>query len=109
MSELHLTQIFQNLVGNSLKYAGSNEPRIHISGTRRTGECLLSVKDNGPGIAPEYHQRAFGVFKRLHNHDVPGTGIGLALCKRIVEHYSGRIWIDTNTTAGMTIHFTVPD
>ena len=108
MSELHLTQILQNLIGNSLKYANTSEPRIHISGSRRSGECVLSVKDNGPGIAPEYHQRAFGVFKRLHNNDIPGTGIGLALCKRIVEHYGGRIWIDSSAAEGMTVNFTVP-
>jgi light-regulated signal transduction histidine kinase (bacteriophytochrome) len=108
MSELHLTQILQNLIGNSLKYANTTEPRIHVSGFRRSGECVLSVKDNGPGIAPEYHQRAFGVFKRLHSKDVPGTGIGLALCKRIVEHYGGRIWIDSAAGEGMTVHFTVP-
>lgn len=108
MSETHLLQLLQNLISNSVKYSGDSQPQIHIAATRRAGECVFFVKDNGLGIAPEYHQRAFGVFKRLHSKDIPGTGIGLALCKRIVEHYGGRIWIESSGTDGTTVLFTPP-
>ncbi len=108
MSELHLLQVFQNLVGNSLKYFGTERPRIHVGIARRSVESVFYVRDNGSGIAPEYHQRAFGVFKRLHSQDVPGTGIGLALCKRIVEHYGGKIWIESAGINGTTLLFTPP-
>ena len=108
MSDLHLLQLFQNLIGNSLKYSGDKKPVIHISASWRAGECVLSVRDNGLGIEPRYHDRAFGVFKRLHSGDVPGTGIGLALCKRIVEHYGGKIWIESQPGQWTNILFTPP-
>jgi PAS domain S-box-containing protein len=108
MSETHLLQLLQNLVGNSVKYSGDQPPQIHVGTVRRAGECVFFVKDCGIGIAPEYHQRAFGVFKRLHKKDIPGTGIGLALCKRIVEHYGGRIWIESAEGQGTTVLFTPP-
>jgi light-regulated signal transduction histidine kinase (bacteriophytochrome) len=108
MSETHLLQLLQNLISNSLKYSGTEPPTIHIAATTRAGECVFLVQDNGLGIPPEYHQRAFGVFKRLHSREVPGTGIGLALCKRIVEHYGGRIWIESRVGEGTTVLFTVP-
>ena len=108
MSETHLLQLLQNLISNSLKYSGSVSPKIHVAATTKAGECVFLVQDNGLGIPPEYHQRAFGVFKRLHSREVPGTGIGLALCKRIVEHYGGRIWIESRVGEGTTVLFTVP-
>lgn len=108
MSELHLLQIFQNLISNSLKYSGERKPVICVSARFQSGECVLAVKDNGIGINPQYHDRAFGVFKRLHKGDVPGTGIGLALCKRIVEHYGGKIWIESQVGEGAEIFFTAP-
>lgn len=95
ISEPHLTQLFQNLIGNAIKYSRSGEPpRIDIAIQQEGGESRLSVTDNGQGIEPEYRQRVFGLFKRLHSSDVPGTGLGLAICKRIVEHYGGRIWVE---------------
>jgi light-regulated signal transduction histidine kinase (bacteriophytochrome) len=108
MSELHLTQILQNLIGNSLKYSGPETPRIHVGTDKRSGESIIYVRDNGIGIAPQHHERAFGVFKRLHTREIPGTGIGLSLCKRIVEHYGGKIWIESKEGHGTTLLFTVP-
>jgi signal transduction histidine kinase len=108
MSELHLVQVFQNLVGNSLKYSGNMQPRVHVSSTHRDGLCVFVVQDNGLGIPPEYRERVFGVFKRLHDRSYPGTGIGLALCKRIVEHYGCKIWIESEGGHGATFLFSVP-
>ncbi len=108
MSQSHLVRVFQNLIGNSLKYSGVNQPRIHISSRLRDGICLFSVEDHGLGIPPEYRDLVFGVFKRLHDRSVPGTGIGLALCRRIVENYGGKIWIESPTNEGITFLFTPP-
>ena len=104
----HLLQIFQNLVGNALKYSGPGTPRIHIGSTPGRDETVLFVKDDGLGIDPQFHARAFGMFKRLHQGEVKGTGIGLAVCKRIVEHYGGRIWIESEAGKGATFLFTIP-
>jgi PAS domain S-box-containing protein len=108
MSETHLLQVLQNLITNSVKYSGDRQPQIRVGATKRGGEWVFFVQDNGMGIAPEHHQRAFGVFKRLHKKDIPGTGIGLALCKRIVEHYGGRIWIESAEGEGAKVLFNVP-
>lgn len=108
MSEVHLLQIFQNLVSNSLKYSGDQPPQVEITAAHRDGAVVFCVKDNGLGIPPEFHNRAFGIFKRLHNRDAPGTGIGLALCKRIVEHYGGKIWIESDGHQGSALLFTPP-
>jgi PAS domain S-box-containing protein len=108
MRESHLLQIFQNLIGNAIKYCGDKQPKIHVSATSRRGLRLLSVKDNGIGIAPEYHERVFGIFKRLHRDEIPGTGMGLALCKRIVEYYGGKIWLESNEYGGTTVLFSAP-
>ncbi|HYO84086.1 MAG TPA: ATP-binding protein, partial [Bryobacteraceae bacterium] len=98
-SEVQLLQVFQNLIGNSLKYHGDVPVRIHISAGRE-GDCWrISVSDNGIGIAAQYHERIFGIFKRLHGREVPGTGIGLALCRRIVENHGGRIWVESDSGA----------
>lgn len=103
----HLVQLFQNLVSNAIKYRGTSPPRIHISAFR-THEWTLLVRDHGIGIAPAYHQRIFGVFKRLHRNEYSGTGIGLAICQRIVEQYGGRIWVESEEGAGATFFFTLP-
>jgi PAS domain S-box-containing protein len=108
MSEVHLLQVFQNLVSNSLKYSGPHEPHVEIAAAERDGTVVFCVRDNGLGIPPEFHGRAFGIFKRLHNRDAPGTGIGLALCKRIVEHYGGKIWIESDGQQGSALLFTPP-
>jgi signal transduction histidine kinase len=105
-----LTQIFQNLISNSVKYRGEEPPSIHISSQRMDGWCVFSVADNGIGIEPEYGQQIFGLFKRLHRHEeYPGNGIGLAICQRLVEHYGGRIWLEKSELgAGSTFCFSVP-
>jgi light-regulated signal transduction histidine kinase (bacteriophytochrome) len=106
----HLTQLFQNLLSNSLKYhSPERRPCIHISSGPTAGDMLeLRIEDNGIGIDPAYHERIFGVFKRLHSTAVPGTGIGLAICKKIVEFYGGRIWVESLAGTGSTFHFTLP-
>ena len=108
MPETHLLQIFQNLIGNALKYAGDSPPRIHVGVTVRHEDVLLFVRDNGVGIAPQFHNRVFRMFKRLHAGPIKGTGIGLAVCKRIVEHYGGNIWIESQIGEGATFFFTIP-
>jgi signal transduction histidine kinase len=110
MDRTHLLQILQNLIGNALKYRGLVEPpQIHIGSAATEKFWKLSVKDNGIGIKPEFHERVFGIFKRLREKEVDGTGIGLALCKRIVEHHGGEIWIDSSVgKQGATFVFTVP-
>ncbi len=109
MGEAHLQQILQNLIANALKYRDSEAPRIHIGVTRQLADWCFSVKDNGIGIDPQYREKIFGVFKRLH-HDrtYGGTGIGLAICKRVVERYGGRIWVESEPGRGSTFFFTVP-
>jgi len=108
MQPNHLRQILQNLIGNALKYGAQRPLKIHIGVKDLYGDVLLFVRDNGMGISPQFHDRAFGMFKRLHDGSVKGTGIGLAVCKRIVEHYGGRIWIESQTGEGATFFFTVP-
>lgn len=108
MREPHLLQIFQNLIGNAIKYAGGRTPVVQVFSTYRKGVCVFCVKDNGIGIAPEYHERVFGIFKRLHREEIPGTGMGLALCRRIIEHYGGTIWIESVAGEGTTVLFTPP-
>jgi PAS domain S-box-containing protein len=105
--EIRLVQLLQNLVGNAIKYRSEDPPRIHISADRHDKEWVLSVKDNGIGIAPEYAQQIFKIFKRLHGQDYPGTGIGLAICQRIVETYGGRIWVESGGK-GSCFYFTLP-
>lgn len=106
----HFIQLFQNLIGNALKYrAKERQPQIHVSAARSDGQWVFSVKDNGIGIAPEYHDRIFGVFKRLHGKDIPGTGIGLAICKRIVDHHNGRLWVESEVGGGSSFYFSLPD
>lgn len=103
-----LAQLLQNLIGNALKYRSDKRPVIHLSAERTETETIFSVKDNGPGIAPEHHETIFGIFKRLHGKEVEGTGIGLAMCRRIVERHGGRIWVESTPGAGATFRFSVP-
>jgi light-regulated signal transduction histidine kinase (bacteriophytochrome) len=108
MHQSHLLQLLQNLIGNSLKYRKPDvAPLVRISASQDRSNVLFCVSDNGIGIAPQYHQRVFGVFKRL-NHSQPGNGIGLAVCKRIVEHYSGNIWLESQERQGARFFFSIP-
>ena len=105
-----LIQLFQNLIGNALKYRRADAPsEIHISAEHQHGECTISVRDNGIGFRPEYAEQIFGVFKRLHGTAYPGTGIGLAICKRIVELHGGRIWAKGEEGRGATFFCTLQE
>jgi signal transduction histidine kinase len=103
-----LTQVFQNLISNSIKYRRTERPHIHVSAELVKGDWLFSVKDNGMGIDERYKERIFGIFKRLHGKELPGTGMGLAICKRIVERHSGRIWVDSIPGEGSNFRFSLP-
>jgi PAS domain S-box-containing protein len=105
-----LRQVFQNLIGNALKFRGEEPPRIHIGVERQGGEWVLAVGDNGIGIDPQYFERIFQVFQRLHNQrKFTGSGIGLAICKKIVERHGGRIWVTSEPGKGSTFSFTIAD
>jgi chemotaxis family two-component system sensor kinase Cph1 len=107
--QAQLAQLFQQLLTNSLRFRGKDTPKIHIRAARHSAtHYLFSVCDNGVGIAKEFHQRIFGVFKRLHGKDVPGTGIGLAVCRKIVEAHNGQIWVESDAGHGATFHFLLP-
>jgi len=107
--EIRLVQLLQNLIGNAIKYRGTEQPKVHVDAERRPGAWLFSVKDNGIGIKPEYAEQIFGIFKRLHGARYPGTGIGLAICERIVKSYGGQIWVESTLGEGSTFYFTLPD
>jgi light-regulated signal transduction histidine kinase (bacteriophytochrome) len=106
--EVMLTQLFQNLISNSIKFRGVETPRIHVSAEATAEGWLFSVQDNGMGIAPEDLDRVFGMFKRLHGKEIPGTGIGLALCKKVIERKGGLIWVESEIGHGATFKFTIP-
>ena len=106
--EVLLMQLFQNLISNSIKYRGEETPRIHVSAERDAEGWLFAVRDNGIGIDPQDAERVFGMFKRLHGSEIPGTGIGLALCKKVVERQGGRIWVESEAGRGATFKFTIP-
>lgn len=109
MEEVHLLQLLQNLIGNAIKYRSENPPRIDLSAEKLDGEWLIRVKDNGIGIPARYQTQVFGIFKRLHTREqYPGTGIGLAICQKIVERYGGKIWVESGGRGGSTFCFRLP-
>lgn len=107
--EAQLEQIFHHLLSNALKFCGQQPPRIHVSATQEENRWIFAVRDHGIGLEPRYAERIFQVFQRLHTHtQYPGTGIGLAICKKIIERHDGRIWVESELGKGATFHFTVP-
>ncbi len=109
MDMSRITQLFENLLGNAIKYGKPDEPpRVEVSCVCSSEECTVSVQDNGIGFENNYAEQIFGLFKRLHGRDVPGTGIGLALCRKIVESHGGRIWAESTLGVGSRFSFTIP-
>ncbi|MEI6444465.1 MAG: ATP-binding protein [Nostocales cyanobacterium ELA583] len=107
--ETQLIQLFLNLIGNTIKFRSSQPPKIHISVERLEDEWLFSIQDNGIGLDPQFSDRIFIIFQRLHTRDeYPGTGMGLAICKKIIECHRGRIWVDSQLGQGATFYFTIP-
>ena len=107
--EGHFISLFQNLISNALKYRSEKPPRIHVSFERRNGWLRFAVTDNGIGIDPEYHARIFLAFKRLHGRSIAGTGIGLAICQRVVNRYRGKIWVESGAGQGAAFIFALPE
>nr|MBA2670705.1 PAS domain S-box protein [Gemmatimonadota bacterium] len=107
---VQLGQLFQNLIANALKFRGEETPHVRVEAVRGNGEWVISVRDNGIGIAPEFVDRIWVIFQRLHSRDeYPGTGIGLAICKKIVERHGGQIWVESAPGRGSAFRFTIPD
>jgi light-regulated signal transduction histidine kinase (bacteriophytochrome) len=106
-----MAQLFQNLIGNAIKFRDNRPPEIHVSAQRQAdGQWRLAVRDNGIGVEPQYYQRIFLVFQRLHTRkEYPGTGVGLAICRKIVERHGGRIWVESQPGQGSTFYFTIPN
>jgi light-regulated signal transduction histidine kinase (bacteriophytochrome) len=103
-----LTQVFQNLIGNAIKFHGDAPPRVRVTATPNGDDWVFAVADNGIGIDPQYCDRVFVIFQRLHSGDrYPGTGIGLALCQRIVQRHGGRLWVESTPGQGATFYFTM--
>lgn len=103
-----ITLLFQNLVGNAIKYRGTEPPLIHVSAVPEGAAWVFSVRDNGIGFAAEFADRIFQIFQRLHTkEEYPGTGIGLAIAKKIVERHGGRIWVESEAGQGATFYFSM--
>ena len=105
---VQLEQLWQNLISNALKYRSANKPEIYIRAVNQGDSWCFSIQDNGIGIKPEYSQRIFQIFQRLHTQEeYPGTGIGLAVCQKIVEHHGGKIWVESAEGRGSIFYFTL--
>jgi PAS domain S-box-containing protein len=110
MDAAHISQLLQNLIGNTIKYRKpSAPPRVHVSAEKLQQEWIFGVHDNGLGFDPAYAEQIFGMFKRLHGRDIPGTGIGLAICKKVVDSHGGRIWATSQPGIGSSFFFSIPD
>ena len=107
VDKVQMIQLFQNLISNAIKYRGKDSPVIRIAADENGDEWVFSVSDNGAGIPPEYKEYVFGLFKRLHGHDHAGSGVGLAICKSIVERHGGRIWVESEPGQGSTFRFSI--
>jgi len=104
-----VTQLLQNLIGNAIKYHGEEQPKVHVSAEPDGDAWRIAVRDNGIGIDAKHHERIFEIFRRLHGQGkYPGTGIGLAVCRRIVDRHDGRIWVESEAGVGSTFYFTIP-
>jgi PAS domain S-box-containing protein len=108
VDQTSLVQLFQNLIANAIRYRSAQDPRIHIAAEEQEGRWRLSCTDNGIGIPKDSHERIFEPFKRLHGQELPGSGIGLAVCKKIVQRYGGTIWVESTPDEGSTFYFTIP-
>jgi chemotaxis family two-component system sensor kinase Cph1 len=108
VNEEHTLRLFENLLGNAIKYRSEKRLEIDISASRNDQEWIFSIRDNGIGIAPAYHNQIFEMFKRLHSRSkYDGSGLGLAVCKRIIQSYNGRIWVESDVGEGSTFYFTI--
>jgi len=109
IDDMQIGQLFQNLISNAIKFRNEEPPHVQITAKEQGENWLLSVHDNGIGIDPEYQDRIFVIFQRLHEREeYPGTGIGLSVCKKIVERHGGKIWVDSEVGKGSIFHFTIP-
>lgn len=103
-----LTKVLHHLIRNAIEFCGTPPPRVHVSSRRENLDWVFSVEDNGPGMDPAFHDRIFGVFKRLQGKEYPGNGLGLAFCKKAIEWHGGRIWMESTPGEGATFYFTLP-